>query len=121
VTPSYGTTTLPPPTTSLGAPSPGATATGASGPPVSAPGSLTYALAAGTPIEVVASDPCWIEVRDVAGGPITRVTTLQAGQRLSLISPVWIRFGNAGNVHVSTGTAALQLPPGVGDLVIASA
>jgi hypothetical protein len=78
-------------------------------------------MAAGTPIAVVASDPCWIEVRDVAGGPIVRVTTLQAGQRLSLTSPVWIRFGNSANVHVSTGSAALQLPPGVGDLVITSA
>jgi hypothetical protein len=91
------------------------------GPPVSAPGSLTYRLATGTTIKVVASNPCWIEVRARAGGPITRVTTLQAGQTLSLPTPLWMRLGNPANVHVTAGTAALQVPVGPGDLVIGTA
>jgi hypothetical protein len=91
------------------------------GPPVSAPGSLTYAMATGTTIHVVASNPCWIEVRPARGGPVTQVTTLQAGQTLSLSSPLWMRLGNPGNVHVTAGTTDLQLPIGPGDLVITSA
>jgi hypothetical protein len=78
-------------------------------------------MAAGTTIMVVASNPCWIEVRATAGGPITQVTTLQAGQTLSLPSPLWMRMGNPANVHVTAGTTALQLPIGPGDLVIRSA
>jgi hypothetical protein len=99
---------LPPPTTP------------AIGSPVAAPGSLTYTMAAGTTIKVVASNPCWIELRPAAGGPVTRVTTLQAGQTLSLPSPLWMRMGNPANVHVTAGTTALQLPTGPGDLVIRS-
>jgi hypothetical protein len=91
------------------------------GPPVSAPGSLTYTLASNTTIKVVASNPCWIEVRARPGGPITQVTTLQAGQTLSLPSPLWMRLGNPANVHVTAGITALQLPIGPGDLVIKSA
>jgi hypothetical protein len=91
------------------------------GPPVSAPGSLTYTMAAGTSVNVVASNPCWIEVRATAGGPITQVTTLQAGHALSLPSPLWMRLGNPANVHVTAGTTTLQLPIGTGDLVIRSA
>jgi hypothetical protein len=90
-------------------------------PPVSAPGSLTYTRAAGTTIKVVASNPCWIEIRASAVGPITRVTTLQAGQTLSLSSPLWMRLGNPANVHVTSGTTAFELPSGPGDLVIRSA
>src|SRR5437868_10202215 len=82
------------------------------GPPVRAPGSLTYTMTAATTIRVVASNPCWIEVRATAGGPITQVTTLQAGQTLSLPSPLWMRLGNPANVHVTAGTTALQLPTG---------
>jgi uncharacterized protein DUF4115 len=96
------------------------TTTVAIGSPVSAPGSLTYTMVAGAPVEVVASNPCWIEVRDGAGGPLTRVTTLQAGQTLSLTSPVWMRLGNPANVRVTVRTTALQLPTGPGDLVITS-
>jgi Domain of unknown function (DUF4115) len=91
------------------------------GPPVEAPGSLTYTMAAGTTVTVVASNPCWIELRASAGGPTTQVTTLQAGQTLSLSSPLWMRLGNPANVHVTAGTTALQLPNGPGDLVIRSA
>jgi hypothetical protein len=91
------------------------------GPPVSAPGSLTYTMAAGATIKVVASNPCWIEVRTSAGGPVTRVTTVQAGQTLSLSSPLWMRLGNPANVHVTAGTTALDLPSGPGDLVIRTA
>jgi Domain of unknown function (DUF4115) len=98
-----------------------ARSTVAIGVPVGAPGSLTYTMAAGTTIKVVASNPCWIEVRDTAGGAITQVTTLQAGQTLSLRSPLWMRLGNPANVHVIAGTTALQLPIGSGDLVIRSA
>jgi hypothetical protein len=90
------------------------------GPPVAAPGSLTYTMAAGTTIKVVASNSCWIEVRATAGGPITQVTTLQAGQTLSLPSPMWMRLGNPANVDVTAGTTALQLPIGPGDLIIRS-
>jgi hypothetical protein len=90
-------------------------------PPVSAPGSLTYTLATGTTIKVVASNPCWVEVRATAGGPVTQVTTLQAGHMLSLPSPLWMRLGNPANVQVTAGTTALQLPVGPGDLVIESA
>jgi hypothetical protein len=78
-------------------------------------------MATGTTIKVVASNPCWVEVRAAAGGPITQVTTLQAGQELALPSPLWMRLGNPANVHVSAGTTALQLPIGPGDLVIESA
>jgi hypothetical protein len=88
------------------------------GPPISAPGSLTYTMATGLAIKVVASNSCWIEVRATADGPITRVTTLQAGQALSLPSPLWMRLGNPANVHVTAGTTALRLPSGPGDLVI---
>jgi Domain of unknown function (DUF4115) len=90
-------------------------------PPISAPGSLTYTMAAGTTIKVVASNPCWVEVRAAASGPVTQVTTLQAGHGLSLPSPLWMRLGNPANVHVTAGTTALQLPVGPGDLVIESA
>jgi hypothetical protein len=89
-------------------------------PPVSAAGSLTYTLASGTTIKVVASNPCWVEVRAIAGGRITQVTTLQAGHVLALSSPLWMRLGNPANVHVTVGTVALQLPVGPGDLVITS-
>jgi hypothetical protein len=78
-------------------------------------------MAAGTTIKVVASNPCWIEVRATKGGPITHVTTLQAGQTLSLPSPMWMRLGNPANVHATAGTTALQLPIGPGDLIIRSA
>ena len=91
------------------------------GPPVSAPGSLTYTVATGMAIKVVASNPCWIEVRTTRQGPVTRVTTLQAGQALTLATPLWIRLGNPANVHVTAGTTALRLPSGPGDLVIQSA
>ena len=84
------------------------------------PGSLTYTMAAGTPIKVVASNPCWVEVRAAASGPITHVATLQAGHGLSLPSPLWMRLGNPANVQVTAGTTALQLPVGPGDLVIQS-
>ena len=104
------------PSTSLQPPT-----TVAIGAPVRAPGSLTYTMTAGTTIKVVASNPCWIEVRATAGGPITQVTTLQAGQTLSLPSPLWMRLGNPANVQVTAGTTALQLPIGPGDLVIWSA
>jgi hypothetical protein len=90
------------------------------GGPVEAPGSLTYTMAAGTTIKVVASSPCWIEVRATETGPITQVTTLQAGQTLSVPSPLWMRLGNPAHVHVTAGTTALQLPIGPGDLVIRS-
>jgi hypothetical protein len=111
-----GASSLPEPATSL---EPATTV--AIGSPVSAPGSLMYTMAAGAPIQVVAVNPCWIEVRDTAGAPVTRVTTLQAGQTLSLTSPVWMRLGNPANVHVTVETTALQLPTGPGDLIITSA
>jgi hypothetical protein len=78
-------------------------------------------MATGMAIQVTASNPCWIEVRATAHGPITRVTTLQAGQTLSLPSPLWMRMGNPANVHVTAGTTELRLPDGPGDLVINSA
>jgi hypothetical protein len=104
------------PSTSLQTPT-----TVAIGPPVSAPGSLTYTMAAGTTIKVVAANPCWIEVRPAAGGPITQSTILQAGQTLSFPSPLWMRLGNPANVSVTAGTTVLQLPIGPGDLVVKSA
>jgi exo-beta-1,3-glucanase (GH17 family) len=110
-----GATTLSAPSTSTPSPT-----TVAIGPPVSAPGSLTYTMAAGTSIKVVASNPCWIEVRAAVGGPITRVTTLQAGQTLSILSSLWMRMGNPTNVHVTAGATTLQLPDGPGDLVVGS-
>jgi hypothetical protein len=103
------------PSTSLQPPT-----TVAIGPPVAAPGSLTYTMKADTTIKVVASNACWVEVRATAGGPITQVTTLQAGQTLSLPSPLWMRLGNPANVHVTAGTTDLRLPIGPGDLVIRS-
>ncbi len=114
--PTAAATTLAAPSTSVQSPRIVAVS-----PPVSAPGSLTYTMAAGTPIKVVASNPCWVEVRLAASGPITHVTTLQAGHGLSLPSPLWMRLGNPANVQVTAGTTALQLPVGPGDLVIQSA
>jgi hypothetical protein len=111
------TTSAAPSTSVLALPSP---TTVTVGPPVSAPGSLTYTMASGMAIKVVASNSCWIEVRTIAHGPITQVTTLQAGQVLSLPSPLWIRLGNPANVHVTAGTTELQLPSGPGDLIINS-
>jgi hypothetical protein len=109
-------TTVAEPSTSLQSPT-----TVAVGVPVGAPGSLTYTMAAGTTIKVVASNPCWIEIRATTGGAISQVTTLQAGQTLWLRSPLWMRLGNPANVHVTAGTTTLQLPFGPGDLVIRSA
>ncbi len=114
--PTAAATTLAAPSTSVQSPRIVAVS-----PPVSAPGSLTYTMAAGTPIKVVASNPCWVEVRAAASGPITHVATLQAGHGLSLPSPLWMRLGNPANVQVTAGTTALQLPVGPGDLVIQSA
>jgi RodZ C-terminal domain len=122
-------TSVPLPTSTTGAPTSAVPSTSvavspttvAIGPPVSAPGSLTYTMATGIAIKLVASNPCWIEVRAAAHGPITRVTTLQAGQALTLASPFWLRMGNPSNVHVTAGSTALRLPNGPGDLIIKAA
>lgn len=89
-------------------------------PPVTKAGSVTYTIPAGTPIDVAATRACWVEARAGAGGPVSHVGTLQAGQSLTLASPVWIRMGNPANLRVTAGGTPLQLPVGPGDLVVTS-
>ena len=99
----------------------GPTTTLAVGPPSSTPGTLSYTVPAGTAVVVSASNPCWIEVRDRAGAPITHVTTLQSGQSLALVSPVWMRLGDPLNVHVTAGGAPVALPRHSANIAFVSA
>lgn len=101
------TTTALPPTT-----------TGGVSAPVVAHGSITYTLAAGTPVEVHATGPCWLEIRQQKGGPVIDILTLATGATKTYAAPVWMRFGNADNVTVTVGSTQLKLPPSPGDLII---
>jgi hypothetical protein len=90
------------------------------GTPVSIPGSITYTVAAGTPIKVVALSRCWIEARVAAGGTILTNAILQAGQATTFSAPIWLRLGDPTNVRVTAGGTALQLPALSGDLIVLS-
>lgn len=90
------------------------------GSPVSAPGSYTYTLPAGTAVTVSATLPCWIESAQSAGGTIQTDTVLQAGQTASFTVPVWIRLGDPTHVKVLADGTSLQLPALSGDLIIES-
>ena len=103
------TTALPPPTTG-GVPA-----------PVTAHGSITYTLPAGTQVEVHATGPCWLEIRQQKGGPVIDILTLATGATKTYAAPVWMRFGNADNVTVTVGNTQLKLPPSPGDLIITTA
>lgn len=109
-TPDPLTTTAVPPTT-----------TGVVPAPVTAHGSITYTLAAGTQVEVHATGPCWLEIRQQKGGPVIDILTLATGATKTYVAPVWMRFGNADNVTVTVGSTQLKLPPSPGDLIITTA
>lgn len=106
-TPDPLSTTALPPTTTSGVPA-----------PVIAHGSITYTLAAGTQVEVHATGPCWLEIRQQKGGPVVDILTLATGATKTYVAPVWMRFGNADNVTVTVGSTQLKLPPSPGDLII---
>jgi cytoskeletal protein RodZ len=76
---------------------------------VSAPGSVTYTVAAGTTVKVTATGPCWMEARPRQGGPVTLQTTLKVGQSEMFTAPVWIRFGNPTLIQATAGTTRLHL------------
>jgi hypothetical protein len=78
--------------------------------PVSAPGSLTYTVAAGTTVKVTATGACWMEARPRQGGPVTLEKTLAPGQSQTFTAPVWIRFGDPTMIQATVGTTRLQLP-----------
>lgn len=117
-TTTLSTTALSPPTTTELL-SPTTSAAGISG-PVTARGSVTYTVAAGTQVEVSATGPCWFEVRRQKGSPVIDLLTLAPGTSRTYAAPVWMRFGNADNVSVTVGTTRLKLPPSPGDLIVST-
>jgi hypothetical protein len=105
-----------PTTTTVSPPAPAGTVP----PPVVGTDSITYTLPAGTPVLVTAVNPCWIQVRPSASGPVSQEEILPAGQQLSLPSPVWIRFGDPSSARATVGSTPLRLPRLSGQLVVVS-
>jgi hypothetical protein len=86
--------------------------------PVIAPGSVTYTVAAGTVVRVMANGKCWIQARQGVSGPELDDVILKAGEVRTYTAPLWLRIGNTTHVTVSAGSTELQLPPTTGNLTI---
>jgi hypothetical protein len=90
--------------------------------PLLGPGSVTYTVAAGTGVRVVANGRCWIQARrGGASGPQLDDVILKTGDVKSYTAPVWIRVGNTTQVTVTAGSTVLQLPPVTGNLTVNTA
>jgi RodZ C-terminal domain len=94
------------------------TATPAVSPPVAGPGSVTYTVAAGTVVRVVAYGRCWIQARQGSSGPVLDEVILKPGDIKTYTAPVWIRIGDTSQLTVKAGSTEVELPPVTGNLTI---
>ena len=86
--------------------------------PIVGPGSVTYTVAAGTVVKVVATGRCWVQARRGSNGAVLDDVILKAGETKSYTSPLWMRIGDTSKLTVTGGSTRLQLPPTTGNLIV---